>query len=218
MTALYHRDHGDGRGQVIDLSLFEPLLGIMGPNPSAFDQLGIVPRRHGNRSTNSAPRNTYLTRDGSWVAVSSGATSVAVRVMRLVGRPDLAEEPWFASAIERVKRVDVLDSAVKTWIRARDFEEVYRAFQEAGAALFPVYDVQQLLADPQVQALDTIATIDDEDLGPLRMQNVWFRMQRTPGRVRFGGRRLGQDTEQVLADRLGFTAEEIARLREAGVV
>jgi crotonobetainyl-CoA:carnitine CoA-transferase CaiB-like acyl-CoA transferase len=218
MTALYHRDHGDGRGQVIDLSLFEPLLGIMGPNPSAFDQLGIVPRRHGNRSTNSAPRNTYLTRDGRWVAVSSGATSVAARVMRLVGRPDLAEEPWFASAIERVKRVDVLDHAVETWIRARDFEEVYRAFQKAGAALFPVYDVQQLLADPQVQALDSITTIDDEDLGPLRMQNVWFRMQRTPGRVRFGGRRLGQDTEQVLAERLGFTAEEIVRFREAGVV
>jgi crotonobetainyl-CoA:carnitine CoA-transferase CaiB-like acyl-CoA transferase len=194
------------------------LLGIMGPNPSTFDQLGTVPRRHGNRSTNSAPRNTYLTRDGRWVAVSSGATSVAARVMRLVGHPDLAEEPWFGSAIERVKRVDVLDHAVQSWIRARDFEEVYRAFQEAGAALFPVYDVQQLLADPQVQALDSITTIDDEDLGPLRMQNVWFRMQRTPGRVRFGGRRLGQDTDQVLTERLGFTAEEIARLREAGVV
>jgi crotonobetainyl-CoA:carnitine CoA-transferase CaiB-like acyl-CoA transferase len=107
---------------------------------------------------------------------------------------------------------------VETWIRARDFEEVNLAFQEAGAALFPVYDVQQLLADPQVHALDSITTIDDEDLGPLRMQNVWFRMQRTPGRVRFGGRRLGQDTDRVLTERLGFTADEIAQLREAGVV
>jgi crotonobetainyl-CoA:carnitine CoA-transferase CaiB-like acyl-CoA transferase len=218
MTALYHRDHGDGRGQVIDLSLFEPLLGIMGPNPSAFDQLGVVPRRHGNRSTNSAPRNTYRTRDGRWVAVSSGATSVAARVMRLVGRPDLAEQPWFASASERVKRIDLLDDAVATWIRARDFDEVHRAFQDAGAALFPVYDVQQLLADPQVQALDSVTTVDDADLGPLRMQNVWFRMHRTPGRIRFAGRRLGQDTDRVLADRLGYTAEEIARLLKAGVV
>jgi crotonobetainyl-CoA:carnitine CoA-transferase CaiB-like acyl-CoA transferase len=218
MTALYHRDRGVGRGQVIDLSLFEPLLGIMGPNPSAFDQLGVVPRRHGNRSINSAPRNTYLTRDGRWVAVSSGATSVAARVMRLVGRPDLAEEPWFASAGERAKRADVLDAAVADWIQARDFEEVYRAFEDAGAALFPVYDVRDLLADPQVQALDSITTIDDEDLGPLRMQNVWFRLHRTPGRVRFGGRRLGQDTDRVLTERLGYTADEIARLREAGVV
>jgi crotonobetainyl-CoA:carnitine CoA-transferase CaiB-like acyl-CoA transferase len=218
MTALYHRDARDGRGQVIDLSLFEPLLGIMGPAPTAYDQLGIVPRRHGNRSTNSAPRNTYRTRDDRWVAVSSGATSVAARVMRLVGRPEVVDEPWFASAGERVKRVEMLDGAVAEWIRARDFDEVYAAFNDVGAALFPVYDVEQLLADPQVQALQSVTTIDDEDLGPLRMQNVWFRMQHTPGRVRFGGRRLGQDTDELLAERLGFSPEQIAQLREGGVV
>ncbi|MDF3049851.1 MAG: CoA transferase [Pseudonocardia sp.] len=218
MTALYERDHGDGRGQVIDLSLFEPLLGIMGPIPSAYDQLGVVPRRQGNRSRNSAPRNTYLTRDGRWVAVSSGATSVAARVMRLVGRPDLAEQPWFSSAVERVRRVDELDGAVQEWIAARDLNEVVAAFDEAGAALFPVYDVAQLVADPQVQARDAVTTVNDEDLGPLRMQNVWFRLRRTPGRIRFTGRRLGQDTDAVLAERLGHTPEEIAALHEKGVV
>jgi crotonobetainyl-CoA:carnitine CoA-transferase CaiB-like acyl-CoA transferase len=218
MTALYERDHGDGRGQVIDLSLFEPLLGIMGPIPSAYDQLGVVPRRQGNRSRNSAPRNTYLTRDGRWVAVSSGATSVAARVMRLVGRPDLAEQPWFSSAVERVRRVDELDGAVQEWIAARDLDEVVAAFDQAGAALFPVYDVAQLVADPQVQARDAVTTVNDEDLGPLRMQNVWFRLRRTPGRIRFTGRRLGQDTDAVLAERLGHTPEEIAALHKKGVV
>jgi crotonobetainyl-CoA:carnitine CoA-transferase CaiB-like acyl-CoA transferase len=218
LTALYERDHGDGRGQVIDLSLFEPLLGIMGPTPSAYDQLGVVPRRQGNRSRNSAPRNTYRTRDGRWVAVSSGVTSVAARVMRLVGRPELAEQPWFSSAAERVRRVDELDGAVQEWIAARDLDEVVSAFDEVGAALFPVYDVAQLVADPQVQARDAVTTVDDEDLGPLRMQNVWFRLQRTPGRIRFAGRRLGQDTDAVLAERLGHTPEEIAALREKGVV
>ena len=218
MTALYERDHGDGRGQVIDLSLFEPLLGIMGPIPSAYDQLGVVPRRQGNRSRNSAPRNTYLTRDGRWVAVSSGATSVAARVMRLVGRPDLAEQPWFSSAVERVRRVDELDGAVQEWIAARDLDEVVAAFDQAGAALFPVYDVAQLVADPQVQARDAVTIVNDEDLGPLRMQNVWFRLRRTPGRIRFTGRRLGQDTDAVLAERLGHTPEEIAALHEKGVV
>jgi crotonobetainyl-CoA:carnitine CoA-transferase CaiB-like acyl-CoA transferase len=218
MTALHARDHGDGRGQVIDLSLFEPLLGIMGPNPSAYDQLGVVPRRQGNRSRNSAPRNTYLTRDGAWVAVSCGATSVAARVLQLVGRPDLVEQPWFASARERVAHVDELDDAVQGWVRARDLDEVVAAFEEVGAALFPVYDVAQLLADPQVRARDSVTTVDDEDLGPLRMQNVWFRLERTPGRVRFGGRRLGQDTDAVLAQRLGYSAEEIAALRKRGVV
>jgi len=218
MTALHAREHGDGRGQVIDLSLFEPLLGIMGPTPSAYDQLGVVPRRQGNRSRNSAPRNTYLTRDDAWVAVSCGATSVAARVLRLVGRADLVDQPWFASARERVAHVDELDDAVQAWVRARDLDEVVAAFEEVGAALFPVYDVAQLLADPQVRARDSVTTVDDEDLGPLRMQNVWFRLKRTPGRVRFGGRRLGQDTDAVLGERLGYSPEEIAELRKAGVV
>jgi len=218
LTALYQRDVGDGRGEVIDLSLIEPLLGIMGPVPSAYDQLGIIPRRHGNRSMNNAPRNAYLTRDDRWVAVSSAATSVAARVMRLVGRPELADKAWFGSAAERVKRADLLDGAVKEWIGARDFEEVFAAFQDAGAALFPIYDVRQLLDDPQIDALDAVTMVDDEDLGPLRMQNVWFRMQRSPGAIRFAGRRLGQDTDDVLRDRLGFSAEAIAELHKAGVV
>jgi crotonobetainyl-CoA:carnitine CoA-transferase CaiB-like acyl-CoA transferase len=138
--------------------------------------------------------------------------------MRLVGRPDVVEEPWFASAEERVRHVDELDDAVAEWIGARDYAEVQAAFDQAGAALFPVYDVAALMADPQVQARDSVTAVDDEDLGPLRMQNVWFRLQRTPGRIRFPGRRLGQDTDEVLTGRLGYTREQIAKLREAGVV
>jgi crotonobetainyl-CoA:carnitine CoA-transferase CaiB-like acyl-CoA transferase len=218
LTALHARDRGDGRGQVIDLALYEPLLGIMGPTPSAYDQLGVVPQRQGNRSRNSAPRNTYLTRDGHWVAVSSAATSVAARVMRLVGRPELVDEPWFPSAHGRVTHVEELDGAVQSWIAERDLDDVVEAFDEVGAALFPVYDVAQLVADPQVQARDSVTTVDDEDLGPLRMQNVWFRLDRTPGRIRFGGRRLGQDTDAVLGGRLGYSTEEIAELRKGGVV
>jgi crotonobetainyl-CoA:carnitine CoA-transferase CaiB-like acyl-CoA transferase len=218
VLALYHRDTATRRGQVIDLSLLEPLIGILGPGPSVYDQLGIIPGRHGNRSPNNAPRNTYLTRDGRWVAISASANSVAERVMRLVGRPDIAEKPWFASAGERVQRGELIDAAVSSWIRTRDFDEVHTAFQEAGAALAPIYDVEQLLDDPQIAALDAITSIDDEDLGPLRMQNVMFRMQETPGRIRFGGRRLGQDTDAVLTDRLGLTADEIAKLHEDGVL
>jgi crotonobetainyl-CoA:carnitine CoA-transferase CaiB-like acyl-CoA transferase len=217
LTALRARDL-DGRGQVIDLSLFEPLLGLMGPTPSAYDQLGVVPARQGNRSRNSAPRNTYRTCDGAWVAVSCGAASVAGRVLRLVGRPDLVEQPWFSSARERVAHVDELDGAVQAWIADRDLDTVVAAFEEVGAALFPVYDVAQLFADPQVRARDAVTTVDDEDLGPLRMQNVWFRLSRTPGRIRFPGRRLGQDTDAVLTERLGYSPEQVEALRKDGVV
>src|ERR1700724_4809904 len=110
MIALYHRERNGGSGQVIDVSLIEPLLTILGPGPSVFDQLQVVPGRHGNRSPNNAPRNTYLTRDGHWVAISTSATPVAERVMRLGGAPDLAEKPWVQSARERVPHGGQLDT------------------------------------------------------------------------------------------------------------
>jgi crotonobetainyl-CoA:carnitine CoA-transferase CaiB-like acyl-CoA transferase len=218
MLALFHRDARGGGGQVIDLSLLAPLLTLLGPGPSVFDQLGIVPQRHGNRSPNNAPRNAYKTRDGRWVAVSASATSIAARVITLVGRPDIAEQEWFASARERVRHADELDELVATWIAARDFDTVMTAFEAAGAAVAPIYDVEQLVNDPHVQATEILTTVDDEDLGPLKMQNLIFRMTSTPGRIRFTGRGLGQDTETVYAERLGLAPEDVQRLRAEGVI
>ena len=218
LLALHDRALNGGRGQVIDISLLEPLLTLLGPGPSVYDQLGIVPGRHGNRSANNAPRNTYRTRDGRWVAISASATSIAERVLRLVGRPDIAEQPWFQSARERVRHGDQLDDIVAGWIRARDFDEVMTAFQEAGAAIAPIYDVEQLVNDPQIQELDAITAIEDEDLGTLRMQNLMFRLSETPGAIRFAGRRLGQDNEHVYGERLGLDDARIAELREQGVI
>jgi len=218
MIALHHRDAGGGTGQVIDLSLLEPLLGILGPGPTVYDQLGIIAGRHGNRSPNNAPRNTYLTRDGRWVAISASATSIAERVMRLVGRPDIADKPWFSSAGERSRRSELLDGAVQRWISARDIDEVVSAFEEAGAALAPIYDVEQLVNDPHVRARETITTVPDEDLGALKMQNLMFRLGDTPGAIHFPGRKLGQDTEQVYGELLGLDADDVAKLREAGAV
>jgi crotonobetainyl-CoA:carnitine CoA-transferase CaiB-like acyl-CoA transferase len=218
LTALYHRDIRGGAGQVIDLSLLEPLLGILGPGPSMYDQLGVVPGRHGNRSPNSAPRNAYLTRDGRWVAISASATSVAERVMRLVGRADLVHEPWFASAGERARRADLLDAAVAGWIGEHDLDEVLAAFDDAGAALAPIYDVTQLMRDPHVVDRETITTVPDEDLGAVKMQNLMVRLLDTPGRIRFPGRRLGQDNEQIYGELLGLDGDDLAKLREEGVI
>lgn len=218
LLALYHRTQNGGRGQVIDISLLEPLLTLLGPGPSVYDQLGIVPGRHGNRSPNNAPRNTYPTRDGRWVAISASATSIAERVMRLVGRPDIAEQPWFSSARERVRHGDQLDEIVARWIRARDFDQVMHAFEEAGAAIAPIYDIEQLMNDPHVDAREAITTIQDEDLGPLRMQNLMFRLSQSPGAIRFPGRRLGQDNDEIYRKRLGLDSERVAQLREQGVI
>ncbi|WP_214365340.1 CaiB/BaiF CoA transferase family protein [Pseudonocardia sp. H11422] len=208
--ALLHRERG-GAGQVIDLSLLEPLLMILGPAPTVYDQLGEIPGRHGNRSPNNAPRNTYLTRDGRWVAVSASSLGVAERVMTLVGHPELVAQPWFSSAGKRVEHADELDGHVAEWIGARDEADVVAEFERVGAALAPVYTVQDLVNDRHVIERDIITTVDDHQLGPIRMQNVMFRMSGTPGGIAFTGRDLGEDNDEVYVKEL---AQELGRLRE----
>lgn len=207
----------DGRGQVIDLAIIEPILMLLGGQITAYDQLGVVQPRTGNRSVNNAPRNVYRTADGDWVAVSTSSQSIAERVMRLVGREDVVGEPWFATGHSRAEHADELDAAVGGWIAARSTPDVIAAFEEAQAAIAPVYDVRGILADPQYRALGTVQTVPDDELGPVKMQNVLFRLSETPGAIRWAGRRHGQDTDDVLAE-IGVTPEQVAALRERGIV
>ncbi|MCF3133410.1 CaiB/BaiF CoA transferase family protein [Streptomyces olivochromogenes] len=216
MTALAARER-TGEGQVVDMAIIEPILTVLGPQPTWYDQLGYVQERTGNRSANNAPRNTYRTADGTWVAVSTSAQSIAERVMHLVGRPELTEEPWFATGAERAAHADVLDEAVGGWIATRTRDEVLAAFEKAEAAVAPVQDVRDVLTDPQYQALDTVTAVDDPELGRLRMQNVLFRLSATPGAIRWAGRPHGADTEAVLTE-LGLTPADLAALRAEGAL
>jgi crotonobetainyl-CoA:carnitine CoA-transferase CaiB-like acyl-CoA transferase len=138
-------------------------------------------------------------------------------VMRLVGHPEVIGEPWFATGVQRAEHADELDAYVSGWIAERSFDAVMRAFEEAEAAIAPIYDTSDVLRDPQYAALESIITVPDEELGPLKMQNVLFRMLGTRGRVRWSGRPMGQDTQSVLAE-IGRTAQQVADLRAAGVV
>ncbi|MFG1699932.1 CaiB/BaiF CoA transferase family protein [Nonomuraea sp. NPDC049309] len=216
MVALHARER-TGRGQVIDMAIIEPILGLLGPQMTAYKALGIVPKRTGNRSSSNAPRNTYRTRDGRWLAISTSAQPIAERVMTLVGRPDLVEQPWFATGHGRVQHVDELDEAVASWIAERDADEVIAAFEEVQAAVAPIYDVRDIAEDPQYAALGTFVEVPDEELGSLTMQNVLFRLSDTPGEIRWPGRPLGHDTDEVLGD-LDYPQDRIARLREDGVI
>jgi len=137
--------------------------------------------------------------------------------MRLVGRPDLIQEPWFKSGAERAEHADELDSIVSSWVAQRDEAEVLRAFESADAAVAPIQDAADVLRDPQYQALGSIVCVPDEDLGSIRMPNVLFRMLDTPGRVRWAGRRLGQDNATIYAQ-LGLDATELDQLRLSGVI
>jgi crotonobetainyl-CoA:carnitine CoA-transferase CaiB-like acyl-CoA transferase len=215
--ALYHRDARGGTGQVIDLDLLSPIMTAVGPAVIYADQLGIDQERTGNRSMNNAPRNTYLTSDGHWIAISTSANAIAERVMRLVGHPEVVDEPWFATGRQRAEHADLLDEMVATWIAAHTRDEVVEKFEAAGAAVAPVYKPSELLEDPQVKALELITSVDDPDFGPMRMQNVMWRMGKTPGSIRFTGRKLGADTDEVLEE-AGLSSSEIERLRAADII
>ena len=217
MMALYARDARGGTGQVIDLAIYEPIVTILGAQPTVYDQLGIIPQRTGNRSLNNAPRNTYRTADGRWLAISTSAQSIAERVMRLIGRPDLIDEPWFRTGTERAQHADELDAAVGDWIGARTQAEVMAAFEEAEAAAIPIYDVADLMADPQVKARGSITELPDPELGSVKMQNVMFRMLGTPGGIRWPGRPVGSDSAEVYGE-AGIDEEHLARLRSEGVI
>lgn len=206
-----------GAGQVIDLAIIEPIMAMLGPQLTWWEQLHYVQPRLGNRSNNNAPRNTYRCADGRWVAVSTSALSIAERVMTLVGRADLTTEPWFATGTGRAAHADELDGAVAAWIAQRGRDEVIEEFSRAQAAIAPVYDVRDILADPQFAALGTAVSVPDDDFGHVLMQNVPFRMSATPGRIRFAGRAHGRDTDEVFAA-LGLTGAELADLRFRGVI
>ncbi len=211
LAALRARE-ASGAGQVVDVSLVEPLLALLGPQLAAYDLLGTLQPRTGNRSSHNAPRNVYRTSDGAWVAVSASADSVAARVVRLVGRPDLAEASWFATGAGRVEHVEEIDEAVSRWIAERDRDTVLAAFEEAEAAIAPVYDASEIADDPQLTAVGAISDVDG-----VKMPSVIGRLSETPGAIRHPGRGHGADTEAVFAE-LGVSGDELGRLREEGVV
>lgn len=212
MFAIYERDvRGSGKGQYIDLAIYEPIFALLGPQPIIFDQLGIVQNRTGNRSVNNAPRNAYRTRDKRWVALSAAAPSIVRRVLELTGGPDAANDPRFQTNADRVRHVEAIDAIVGGWIAERDLTEVVAAFEKVEAAIAPIYDIEQIFRDPQFLARESIATIQDEDLGAVQMQNVFPRLSRTPGAIRFSGAGIDQHREEILAE-LAASRREAARV------
>lgn len=216
MVALWHRQTS-GRGQVIDLSIYEPLFWLLGPQAAVFQQLGIVQERTGNRAPFTSPRNTYQASDGRWLGLSGASQSIAERVMRLVGRPELIDEPWFADHAGRLEHQDELDEAISSWIGARTTEEVVDAFEREHAAIAPILSIKDIFEDPQYAARETITEVEHPVLGPVKMQNVVPRLGDSPGRIRWAGVELGAHTRELLGA-VGYDDDALAELEASGVI
>ena len=217
MMALYHRDVHDAPGQEIDIAIYEPITMVLGPQPLEYDQLGYVQMRTGNAIPFAAPRNAYRCKDGRYVVISASAENIFKRVMRAVGREDLGEDPRMITQAGRVENMAELDGAIQLWIGEHTLDETIAHFEEHECALGPIYDVAQFMADPHVQARETITTVEDEELGPIRMQNVIPRLNGSPGAIRWAGPPMGKHTDEVL-EGIGYDASAISALRDKGVI
>lgn len=209
-SVALHEKRRSGRGQVIDLALYETLLTLLGPQVVNYDQLGIIQERAGSRLPFTAPRNIYRTRDGKFISVGGSAQSIFERICAALEVPQLARDPRFADNRARLAHIDALDAALQDAIGRFDRAELMHRFVELEAAISPVNNVEEVLQDPHVQARRNVVALDDEELGgAIRMQDVVGKLSRTPGAIRHTGPRLGQHNREVLVDLLGFSESEL---------
>ena len=219
MFAIYERDQGgSGQGQVIDVSLYEPLFRLIEFQTIAYDQLGLVRERLGNRSITDSPRNAYATGDGRYITISAGTQKSFDRLVETIGLPELSTDERFTDALARQRNADVLDELIAGWFARHDFEEALRVLEAGEVVTGPILTIADIFADPQYAARENIVGVTDPDFGDVRMQNVAPRMTRTPGRVRHAGRGLGADNEVVYREELGLAEDEFERLRAACVI
>lgn len=216
MTALHARRE-TGRGQIIDLSLLEPMASVLGPEPADFKLTGTVKPRVGNGSHTSSPRNVYRTRDGEFVALSASMQRMAERVLRLIGREDMLADPRFATNTARVKHREEVDRAVGGWILGRDREEVLREFEKASITAAPILDARDISQDPHFHERGIFVEVPDDEMGAMPMHAPIPRLSETPGTLRFAAPKLGEHTRAVLAE-AGMAGDDIERALAAGLV
>ncbi|MBP6543094.1 MAG: CoA transferase [Piscinibacter sp.] len=199
LTALRVAER-EGRGQVIDLSLFEPIFSVIASEAAKFKLTGEPTMRSGNQSTHTAPRNIYECLDGKFVAMSGSMQSMAMRILDTIGRPELKTDPRFATNEGRVANRDALDAIIAGFIGARSQQANLDAFEAAGVTVGPVCSVADLMEHPFVTGRQAIVEIEDRDLGSIPMHNIVPRLSASPGHFTRPAPRLGEHTQEILAE------------------
>ena len=217
LVALRHCEVDQGKGQVVDLPLFDPLLSILGPQAALYELTGELPERLGSRSNLTAPRNSYRCRDGQFVALSASMQSMYERLMRTIGRPELIEDNRFLTNADRVQNNDQLDRVVAQFIESHDQYDVLQIFRDAGVTVGPVHDTLGMLNDPLVKANKVMVRLPDEDIDSVVMHNVAARLSETPGLIRSPAPTLGEHNIEILGD-IGVDEAELSTLGKQGVI
>lgn len=216
--ALLHRERNGASGQYIDLGLYEGLFTLLGPHVVDYDQLGAVQERAGSRIPHVAPRNTYKTADGKWVAIAGATQRTFERICTVLEIEDVLADTRFATNQERVANAEALDDRIQQAIGHLNIDEVMERFDEAAAPVGPAHDIAGIFEDPHYRERENIVAVEDQELGTIRMQNVVPRLSASPGRVDHAGPPKGSSNSEVYEELLGLEPSELERLAEAGVI
>ncbi len=216
-AALISRLRGDSRGQVIDLSLFEPLFAVLGPLAAEYETTGVVPRRTGNRGDVAAPRNVYPTSDGKHVAMSASMQSMWEKLAIAIDRPELIQDEKYATSASRVENAEELDDIIAEVMRSRTLEENLAYYETQGVTVGPILDIEDLIDHPYIRGRNVLEDFDDPDLSRLPMHHVFPRLSETPGVIRSPAPAIGQDNNEIL-ESLGYDRADIDKLTQEGVI
>jgi len=218
LTALYHREAHGGRGQVVDIGIYEAVLALMESTIPEYALTGHVRGRTGTVLPFVAPSNIYPTQDEDYVLIAGNADTVFGRLAKAVGHPEWAEDERFATHHARGENMEELDAMISNWTRERSVEEVIEVLAGAGVPTGKVFTAEDMLEDQHYAARENVVTVEDPEIGAFPMQNVVPRLSETPGEVRWTGPALGQHNDEVYGGLLKLDEDERAGLRERGIV
>jgi crotonobetainyl-CoA:carnitine CoA-transferase CaiB-like acyl-CoA transferase len=217
LMSLLRVKTGQGRGQVVDVSLYESVFNLMESLVPEYDLMGHVRTRTGGALPGISPSNTYPSSDGQHVVIAGNSDAIFRRLMEVVGRPDLADDPSLASNDGRVRRNAILDAAITAWTATRTMEQILAVLDGADVPAGRIYSVADIVSDPHYAAREMILPTELPGDVTVKMPGITPKLSDTPGDVRWSGPTLGQHTDEVLAG-LGLEQAEIARLRRVGAV
>ena len=216
MVALWNVKVNGGAGQVIEVSLFDSTLSILGPQAANFKLTGKVKPRTGSRSTTNTPRNVYKTADEKWICLSASTQSMAARLFTAIGRDDMNHDPRFATNDVRLVNVIEVERIVGDFVAQKTLQENLEFFDRDAITVGPVYDAAQLSKDPYVIEGESLVELEDPELGYMPMHNVVPRLSATPGAMRMHAPAIGEHTKEVLEPMLGAAAYD--RLVSQGII
>jgi formyl-CoA transferase len=217
LMALHHRNVNGGRGQFVDVALYEAVFNMMESVLPEYGMFGFVRERSGASLPGIVPSNTYVTRDGKYVVIGANADSIFKRMMNAIGRPDLAGDPALAHNDGRVARTGEIEKVIGDWVAGHDLDRVLEVLEKADVPSGKIYDIADIVRDAHYAARGMIGDYPLKDGNTLKLPGIVPRLSETPGETKWVGPALGEHTAEVLSA-LGYGAEQQRDLKKRGVI